>query len=317
MSPKALARAALVERQEIHLYRRAGGLPLAVVPHERSELLDDFVDDLQQHRARVAFCAGHRRSEPALEQPLATSLHLAVGQAVPQGGERVGPPAIERGAGQDDGQDPPVVDVLQRPLAQQADGFDHLGRRPGNARLGRPALLGPSVEQPPATVGRRLEAVQQPGGIIRVVGTGAAIRIRPDAGIAVRVRRSRQEPSAEVGNFLPAPACLLERHGRDLLRQHLDLEPVGAFEPPGMAGGLADEVLLEGIARLAVGRPGGQAPLEFLGILTRQDQRPGGQAVLDRIEGRKRPPLRRARAARAPRVASVGFDLQGRGHRLG
>ena len=127
----------------------------------------------------------------------------------------------------------------------------------------------------------------------------------------------RQEPAAEVGNLLPAPAGLLERHGRDPLGQHLDLEPVGAFEPPGMADGLADKILLEGIARLEVGRPVGQALGEFLGILTRQDQRPGGQAMLDSIQGRTRPPLRRARATRPKGVPPVGFDLQGRGHRLG
>ena len=269
MSPEVLALAALVERQEIRLSRRAGLLALAVVPLQRSELRDGVVDDLQQYRARLALSAGHRRGEPALEQPLATALHLAIGQAVPQGGERVGPLAIEREAGQDDGQDLPVVDVLQRPLAQQADGLDHLGRRPGVARLGRPALSAhrsSSHRQPSAVDSRRLNSragSSGSSGPVRRSGSGGCRDHRSG------VRRAGQEPSAEVGDLLPAPAGLLERHGHDPLGKDLDLEPVGAFEPPGMADGLADEVLLEGIARPEVGRPGGQAPVEFLGILTR------------------------------------------------
>ena len=58
MSPEALALAALVERQEIGLYRRAGLLPLAVVPLQRSELRVGVVDDLQQHRACVLLACG-------------------------------------------------------------------------------------------------------------------------------------------------------------------------------------------------------------------------------------------------------------------
>ncbi len=197
-----------------------------------------------------------------------------------------------------------------RRMASTISAGDHAA-----ARLGRPALLGPPVEQPPAAVGRQLEAAQQPGGIVGVVGTSVAIRLRPDGAITARVRRAGKEPASQVGDLLPAPAGLLERHGRDSLGQDLDLEPVGAFEPPGMADGLADEVLLEGIARLEVGRPGGQALFEFLDILTRQNHCPGRQAMRDGIEARTRPPLRRARATRPLGIPPVGFDLKGRGHR--
>ncbi len=201
MSPEALALAALVERQEIRLHRRAGLVPLAVVPLQRSELCDGRVDDLQQHGARLVLRTGHRRGEPALEQPLATPLYLAIGQASPQGGEWVRPLAIEREAGQDDGQDPLVVEILQRPPAQQTDGLDHLGRRPGAAPLGArrfSAQRSSSHRQPSAVDSRRLSSragSSGSSGPSRRSGSGRMPGFRPGSVGAGRSRRPRSATS--------------------------------------------------------------------------------------------------------------------------
>ena len=115
---------------------------------------------------------------------------------------------VQGEAGDDDLQDLPVVGGIERVLAQQADGVDHLARRPDGAGIGDRSQLGPAVEQPPAAVGGGLEAVEEPLGDIRIVGAGELepVQVAPgveDEGVH-RLARKRQEAPAQVLDLLAA-----------------------------------------------------------------------------------------------------------------
>jgi hypothetical protein len=137
-------------------------------------------------------------------------------------------------AGHEDRQHGEVVGGIERPLAQQADGLDHLLGRPGGAGVDDGAQLGPAVEQPSAAVGGGLEAQEESRGVVGVVGpaVGQAVEVGPDAEAADEVGHAgrRQEASTQV---LDLRSSLLGGVGPERVGDQGVLDAVGAIEPPG------------------------------------------------------------------------------------
>ncbi len=102
-------------------------------------------------------------------------------------------------------------------------------------------------------------------GLAGLMRFGMQLFVRPPRGSAVASpdpdRSGRRRPQPDRHH----PPGGRGKPGRPLAEHGGRRASSGRAVPPGMADGLADEVLLEGIARLEVGRPGGQAPFEFLG----------------------------------------------------
>ena len=90
-----------------------------------------------------------------------------------------------------------------------------------------------------------------------------------------------------------------------------ELDPI---ELPRSPGGLLDQVSLELVARLEIGRPVVDPPCQRLGLLARQSVELGGHAVRDGIEPRPLFPFRGPRPGAFLSVPAIGFDLAFRTH---
>ena len=182
---------------------------------------------------------------------------------------------------------------IERLPAQQADRLELVGRLPGQAPVQQGAELAPAVEQPSAAGGGRFELEEQARGRVGVVaGPGGG-----DAGPAVEVVEGMgverqgppgvaEEPLAQRGGLVGLPERLLGRRGDDDGVQAGRLGAIGPLELPGEGGRALDQDLLDVIAGPELGRPGVEAALECPGILAGQDQRPGVEPVLERVEFR-------------------------------
>ena len=129
-----------------------------------------------------------------------------------------------------------VVDGIERGLAQQPDGVDHLLGRPGGAGVGDRCAARPSG---PAAIGSRrrwprVGAGGAAGRRGRRARGGPGGPGRPDAEAAGEDRHAgrRQQATAQVGDLLP-PELVLIGDGGEGVGDERVLDAVGAIEPPG------------------------------------------------------------------------------------
>jgi hypothetical protein len=322
--PHPLALDAAVEGQPGGLI---GGVGLGPRPVRRGQGLQPRLGprhDSQEDRPRGGGVGrGQVLHHAALGQPVLVDDRLAAEQLALELGEDLCLLAAEQVGGQEDGGDLGVVGGVQRLLAQQPDRLELVGRLPGQLALQQVAEPGPAVQQPAAAGSRGLEARDQPGGIIRVVGqagggdprlTGTVLEVGIQRQGPARVP---QEPAAQRGGLLRLAELVLHRRVAEGVGHPGRLGAAGAVELPGGLRRLLGQALLQLVARLEDGGEGVEPGLVGLGILAGQDGGPSRQAVLQRIEARTALALGRPGPGAAGGIAAVDGGAVGRVGRRG